>query len=125
MVAIELDSQPSSAEVFIGGERRGMTPVKLALPRRTAPLPITLRRGRDEVRGELDVSRDGRLVIAFPPAARPAPAPPSASPPAPAPIAATDAGVSAAVPPEAAPSPPDAAPPRGLGDNLMQPRQRP
>jgi eukaryotic-like serine/threonine-protein kinase len=123
MVAIELDSQPSSAEVFIGGERRGVTPVELALPRGAAPLPITLRRGRDEVRGELDVSRDGRLVIAFPPAARPAPAPAAASasihppPPVPAP-AAPDAGVAAA-------APPDAAPPRGLGDNLMQPRQRP
>ena len=126
-VVIQLDTRPSGAEIFVGGERRGTTPARLVLERSTAPVPIVLRRGTAELRHQLDASRAGSLELAFPTSARSA-LPPPPLPPDPA--ATRDAAVPAtspATPDAAVPAapPPVAAPrPSGLGDNLLPPRDR-
>ena len=125
-VVIALDTRPSGAEVFVGGERRGTTPARLVLARSAAPVPIVLRRGTAELRHQLDASRDGSFSIVFPVPARPAPAPArDAAVPAASPSTSPDAAVPAPAPAAAPPPPPDAAPPpSGLGDNLLPPRDR-
>jgi serine/threonine-protein kinase len=124
-VSIDLDSRPSGADVFVGRERRGTTPLKLVLERSTTPTPIVLRRGASELRHSLDTSRDTTLVLAFPASPRSSPMSPptpAVTPDAAIPATTPDAALSPPTPPT--PPTPTPTPPSGLGDNLMQPRER-
>jgi hypothetical protein len=99
---LTVDSMPEGAEVFINGERRGVTPFKVELPAgqhalvlrkdgRTRSIPVVLAAG-------IQASQYVELGSAPPPAPRPAAPPPAPSP-------------SAAPPASAAATPSDAAPP--------------